>query len=88
MKNKNKLNNMKNEYAVEITTKDGSKRYYLNGIIHREDGPAIECKDGYQAYYLNGNLFTKTEWEKKVSLLEKKEINYDVYEVAGPVSWW
>lgn len=79
---------MKNEYAVEITVKDGSKRYYLNGIIHREDGPAVECVDGYKAYYLNGRLLTKTEWEKKVSTLEKKEINYTSYEVDGPVSWF
>ena len=32
----------------------GTKRWLLNGKIHREDGPAIEFKDGYKAWCLNG----------------------------------
>jgi hypothetical protein len=35
---------------------DGTKRWYLNGELHREDGPAIERADGYKAWWLNGNL--------------------------------
>jgi hypothetical protein len=37
-----------------IVRKDGSKYWYLNGEVHREDGPAVECADGYKAWYLNG----------------------------------
>jgi hypothetical protein len=33
-----------------------SKEWYLNGIRHREDGPAVEYNDGYKAWYLNGIL--------------------------------
>ena len=33
---------------------DGTKEWYLNGKLHREDGPAIEYADGYKAWYLNG----------------------------------
>ena len=34
----------------------GSKYWYLNGKLHREDGPAIEDADGHTWWYLNGKL--------------------------------
>ena len=33
---------------------DGTKRWYLNGERHREDGPAIEYPEGSKYWYLNG----------------------------------
>ena len=33
---------------------DGSKEWYLNGNLHRKDGPAIEYANGSKAWYLNG----------------------------------
>jgi len=36
--------------------KDGTKRWYLNGKLHREDGPAIEYTDGNKFWCLNGKL--------------------------------
>ena len=33
---------------------NGTKAWYLNGQLHREDGPAIEDADGYKAWWLNG----------------------------------
>jgi hypothetical protein len=32
----------------------GNKRWYLNGALHREGGPAIEHSDGYKAWWING----------------------------------
>ena len=32
------------------------KKYYLNGKLHREDGPAVEYTNRYKFYYLNGEL--------------------------------
>jgi len=32
----------------------GNKFWYLNGKLHREDGPAIEWADGNKRWYLNG----------------------------------
>ena len=32
----------------------GNKHWYLNGLRHREDGPAIEYPDGTKEWYLNG----------------------------------
>tara|TARA_R110000868_G_scaffold99024_4_gene272661 strand:- start:18914 stop:19240 length:327 start_codon:yes stop_codon:yes gene_type:complete len=34
----------------------GTKKWYLNGELHREDGPAIEWFDGEKEWYLNGKL--------------------------------
>jgi len=36
--------------------KEGNKRWYLNGKLHREDGPAIEYSDGTKFWWSNGIL--------------------------------
>ena len=35
---------------------DGTKRWYLNEKLHREDGPAVEWSDGSKHWLLNGKL--------------------------------
>ena len=35
---------------------DGTKRWRLNGHLHREDGPAIEWANGSKEWWLNGYL--------------------------------
>ena len=35
---------------------NGDKEWYLNGNLHRNDGPAIEWSDGTKEWYLNGKL--------------------------------
>jgi hypothetical protein len=36
-----------------IETNRGSKYWYLNGNLHREDGPAIERFNGDKSWYVN-----------------------------------
>ena len=43
------------EYTVEVY-EDGSKFWYLNGKLHREDGPAVEWASGNKAWWFNGEL--------------------------------
>ena len=43
------------KYETRID-KIGTKRYYLNDILHREDGPAIEYANGEKHWYKNGKL--------------------------------
>ena len=43
------------EYTVRVYD-NGDKQWYLNGKLHREDGPAIEGVNGYKAWYINGHL--------------------------------
>jgi len=35
---------------------DGSKRWFLNDLLHRLDGPAIEYPNGYKRWYIEGQL--------------------------------
>ena len=44
---------MSKTYKV-IVYENGSKEWWLNGKLHREDGSAIECADGTKEWYLNG----------------------------------
>ena len=41
------------KYEVKVYS-DGTKEWYLNGELHREDGPAIELSNGTKEWYLNG----------------------------------
>jgi len=43
------------EYKV-IVSPDGTQHWFLNGNLHREDGPAVVWADGTQYWCLNGNL--------------------------------
>ena len=37
-----------------ITYPDGTKVWYLNDQLHREDGPAVEHPSGHKEWWLNG----------------------------------
>ena len=43
------------EYNVKVWP-NGTKSWWLNGELHREDGPAIEYSNGTKLWYLNGEL--------------------------------
>jgi hypothetical protein len=47
---------MNNNEPKLIVKKNGTKLWWLNGELHREDGPAIERMDGSKEWYLNGSL--------------------------------
>jgi hypothetical protein len=61
-----------------IVYNSGSKYWYLNNRLHRDDGPAVECSDGYNEWWLNGSEYTEAEWKDKlnpVKELSVKEIS-------------
>ena len=35
---------------------NGIREWYLNGKLHRDDGPAVEGANGYRAWWLHGEL--------------------------------
>ena len=43
------------EYTVYVY-ENGTRRWFLNGQLHREDGPAVEMPDGHKTWVLNGQL--------------------------------
>ena len=40
----------------------GTKSWWLNGKLHREDGPAVKYSDGTKEWYLNGEKLTEEEF--------------------------
>jgi hypothetical protein len=46
---------MNNQPILEVDI-FGNKCWELNGIFHREDGPAVESTDGYKEWWVNGQL--------------------------------
>jgi len=47
--------NSSDKYQVEVF-KDGTKLWRKDGILHREDGPAVEMGDGSKSWYKDGKL--------------------------------
>ena len=44
--------------------KDGSRWWYKNGKLHREDGPADIWKDGYKQWWLDGGRIWSSDLNK------------------------
>ena len=38
------------------TYPNGTKKWWLNDKLHREDGPAVEHTNGYKVWYLNSKI--------------------------------
>jgi hypothetical protein len=57
-----------------------TKRWFLNGVLHREDGPAIEWTSGTQYWYLNGRYVAASipnNWHELVLLAQVEQIMND-----------
>ena len=52
------------EYTVKVY-KDRTA-WYLNGVPHREDGPAIEWANGNKWWYLNDKEYSEEEWKVEI----------------------
>jgi hypothetical protein len=42
--------------TITMVVENGTKYWYRDGLLHREDGPAIECPSGTKFWYRNGDL--------------------------------
>ena len=67
--NNGPLPETKEEPTVEVDD-SGNKFWYLNGKLHREDGPAIERADGNKSWYLNGVNVTEED------VMGNKKVDY------------
>ena len=65
-------------YTVEV--EDGYKEWFLNGKLHREDGPAVEDSNGHKSWYINGNLHREDgpaiEWSNGYKLWYINGVKY------------
>ena len=40
--------------------------YTLNGLFHREDGPAIEFPSGYKEWFINGKEYSEDKFNQYI----------------------
>lgn len=61
--------------------KDGNKFYYLNGLLHRIDGPAMEFSDTSKLWFIDNKEYSFKDWLGLVweglSAEEKKRYIYE-----------
>ena len=67
------------EYTVKVQN-NGSQYWYLNGKLHRVDGPSIVCANGDKFWHLNGKHVTEEEHKK---LTSKASCQGKVVEIDG-----
>ena len=58
----------------------GDKFWHLNGVLHREDGPACEYSSGDKYWYLNDKLYTESGYYKKIEEMVKgNEVTFEEF---------
>lgn len=57
------------KYTVKVYD-DGTKFWFLNGKLHREDDPAIEWANGSKSWWLYGKQLTEEEFNARNKQLE------------------
>ena len=69
-------------YTVKIDD-NGTKRWYSNGKLHREDGPAIEYANGSKSWYINGKCVTEQDVLNLSQTLEIEGVKYTVAQIKA-----
>jgi len=68
----------------------GDKSYYIKGILHRKDSPAVENSSGTKFYLINGKEFSEENYWKEIK--RRKSLNYilsnlkELFNKAGNIS--
>lgn len=63
------------EYTVRVF--NGITLWYLNGKLHREDGPAMEFSNGLEFWYLDGQALSKEAYNARMNTFENKILEID-----------
>jgi hypothetical protein len=51
--------------------------WYLDGKIHRTDGPAVEWADGDKSWFLNGVSLSLNEWlDQNTDMTEEEKVMF------------
>jgi hypothetical protein len=71
------LPSVKTKYTDKRTFHDGEKTInYVNGMIHKDNGPAVVYDDGKEEFWLKGMKVSKQEFESHKQQLEDDKIHY------------
>jgi hypothetical protein len=80
-----------------IVSEREDKYWYINGELHREDGPAIELANGHKYWYINGKLHRKDgpavvdRWGSRWWYINGKRHREDgpaIEYADGHKAWW
>jgi hypothetical protein len=69
-------------YTGIVVYSDGEKVWYLNGLLHREEGPCTECKD------CQSDNFEPASGSPEVSPMEKSLAKPKTCSKPGPAIVW
>jgi hypothetical protein len=50
-----------------VVTENGTQKWFVNGKLHNQFGPAVITKDGEKNYYLYGQKYNKIGFKNKFS---------------------
>jgi hypothetical protein len=51
--------------------------WYLDGNVHRTDGPAVEWADGDKSWFLNGVSLSLNEWlDQNTDMTEEEKVMF------------
>src|ERR1035437_2149197 len=50
-------------FSSKLACHGGSNQWFMNGLRHREDGPAIEYYSGDRLWYLDGKNYSEVEFK-------------------------
>ena len=54
---------------------DGMKQWWLNGLLHRLNGPAIEYTDGTKYWYINGLEYSEEQHDLLTNIMKLKGLS-------------
>ena len=82
--------------ATCVVDKEGTKKWYQNGKLHNDKGPAVEYDDGVKYWYQNGKLHNvkgpAIEWYEGVKEWwfegELHRIDGPAVEIEGLAKYW
>jgi hypothetical protein len=63
----------------------GSRAWFLNGKLHRENGPAVEWSNGAFNWHLNGKYYTFENWFEQISPQNQLEILFKIDEFSSKI---
>jgi hypothetical protein len=53
---------------------DGAKHWYINGKLHRLDGPAMEWHNDIKSWYIDGKNYTKDQYDNEIAKIKLKKL--------------
>ncbi len=60
-------------YFTGVAIDRGHYCWFIDGKLHRKDGPAIEYYNGTKSWWLNGYSYSQEEWFERLTPEQKEK---------------